>query len=168
MTQESQSDTIGIHEEDDKIIYAMLEFCYRFEYIGAGCISSLGASQKDAPAFHAHMFAAGEKYFVQGLKDLATDHFIKSVKAASDDDLAAAIRAVYTEVSDPDKILQAVVTEAVLGKATTLLSGASTVLNDLLDALPAFGGDMTRAFAKSKSSRTPSKPQRHPPQTKRQ
>lgn len=53
------------------MVHAMLEFCYYLDYEGPGCTTVVTPGQE--ANFHALVFAAGEKYFMESLSDLAAD-----------------------------------------------------------------------------------------------
>ncbi|KAK4617759.1 hypothetical protein CLAFUW4_12421 [Fulvia fulva] len=155
--EESKADTIELHDEDEDVIHAMLDFCYRTAYwypkVAVGDFTVPNAN------FHALVFAAGEKYFVKGLADLAADKFEAAAKGATEDQLATAITTVYTAVPDPDKNLRKAVVDIVLERSSTPLSGENLAFDKLFETLPSFGGDIARGLAKKSLPATPaSKP----------
>ena len=125
----------------------MLDFCYGFEYNGPD--SQLPSAEM---AFHIAVFAAGDKYFVKGLCDLATDRFVQAARNASIETLAGAISNIYHEVADPDKILRSAVVELILDEGEHVLDGRNAIFNDLIAHTGSFAADLVPALARLRAA----------------
>ncbi|KAK8158475.1 hypothetical protein BKA80DRAFT_114835 [Phyllosticta citrichinensis] len=108
---EARSNIVRLENDDPAAGKALVEFFYRFEYT-----AGLQEFTDGELIFHTQVYAIGEKYHVQGLKDLAKVHFEEVYEAASSYEelhFGGVVDAVYNTTFASDNGLRSLVVKIV-------------------------------------------------------
>ncbi|KAK8176885.1 hypothetical protein IWX90DRAFT_1308 [Phyllosticta citrichinensis] len=110
-SRNARSNIVRLENDDPAAGKALVEFFYRFEYT-----AGLQEFTDGELIFHTQVYAIGEKYHVQGLKDLAKVHFEEVYEAASSYEelhFGGVVDAVYNTTFASDNGLRSLVVKIV-------------------------------------------------------
>jgi hypothetical protein len=146
--KEGGASTIAVKEDNLSALEAMLAFCY-------------GLKLQDSASAHfsIQVFALAEKYFVEGLMNLAADRFATAARKTDQklEDLVPAIEDAYSTTSDVRRMLRNTICDLMIEKNGEFMGGQhETTFHKLIDSCPDFSADMAKSLAGSlKRKRTP-------------
>ncbi len=135
--QEAKTGIIDIKDDKSAVIREMLLFIYSSDY----CAPPLD----DNPVlFHVQVYAAGEKFGVGGLKELARDKFAAAMQSRKEGfDVPAIIEAVYAASDCSDRILRETLLQLIQPQLLQLVDDEEFC--DLLQTVDGLSADILRA-----------------------
>ncbi|KAK8230843.1 hypothetical protein IWZ00DRAFT_72471 [Phyllosticta capitalensis] len=139
--QEAKSGIVNLESDDPAILKALFEYFYHHKY------TDIDTDAKGLLIFHTNVYAAGEMYRVQGMKNLAMQRFRNVVdQAATLDglDFPLAVNAVYKTTIPSDKGMRGVVIDIAKTKINEIM--ALNGMDEMMDAVGQFGKDLSRAM----------------------
>ncbi|KAK8234719.1 BTB/POZ protein [Phyllosticta capitalensis] len=129
MTQEGQTSSIELKDIEASTVRAMIEFMYHGGY---------KTTEENEIMLNIDVYATAEMYQVEGLKDIAAQHFKVVVPSFFDlPTFPDAIRAIYQGTMEEDRGLRDVLVETAAGKIDELIK--DPVFNAVLEEVGAFG-----------------------------
>ncbi|KAK8158473.1 hypothetical protein BKA80DRAFT_303050 [Phyllosticta citrichinensis] len=138
--QEAQSGVINLENDDPASVKALIEYCYRFKYE-----EDDRAKPNEAFLFHILVYAIGETYRIQGLKELVKKH----CKHMLESDLALlglplAIKTIYTTTVVSDRGLRDLVVKKTRNdlQYVTALDGFDAMMGEVGE----FSRDLVRSM----------------------
>lgn len=153
--QDTSISTIDLRDDDEHEVAAMLKYCYLFK------IEDENVPNVGPITFDVRMFALGEKYNIPGLCALAVETIDDNAKRHnfSEQDFCRAVHEAYINntvsvtKSPHRQLLRSTLLRFATEEANLFLSGSMKPFDDLLNSLPAFAADTTRALAAQGSTR---------------
>ncbi|KAK8239388.1 BTB/POZ protein [Phyllosticta capitalensis] len=127
--KEGQTSSIELKDIEASTVRAMIEFMYHGDY---------KTTEENEIMLNIDVYATAEMYQVEGLKDIAAQHFKVVVPSFFDlPTFPDAIRAIYQGTMEEDRGLRDVLVETAAGKIDELIK--DPVFNAVLEEVGAFG-----------------------------
>ncbi|KKA23988.1 BTB/POZ domain-containing protein [Rasamsonia emersonii CBS 393.64] len=149
--KESTTNTIKLHDDDPRVVEAMIHFLYGIDYDDSGSSSNSSSSEdssQSSPLFNVKVYGIADKYGIETLQLRAQEKFAAAIRTGwKQDEFAHAIVEAYTKTSaatDKKSILRKVIVEVAKEHIESLMEMDEFV--NALEDVGGFGADLIHAL----------------------